>query len=81
MGALAWLLGSALGRKVAAIGLFALALGFAILRIYMAGAASERAKQTQASLQNLRTRVKVDDEIARMSPADRRKRLLEWVSD
>jgi hypothetical protein len=80
-GAFSWLLGSALGRKVAAGVLIALAIAFGLYRVYAAGAARERAKQAQATLQNLRNRMRVDDEIASMSPADRRKRLSEWVSD
>ena len=78
---LGWLLGSELGRKIAIGGVIALAVAVFIWRIYAAGEARERARQAEAALQNLRKRIKTDDEITRMSPADRRKRLSEWVSD
>lgn len=81
MGIVAWLLGSQLGRKVAIWGAVALGLMFAVWRIFSAGRTSEKAKQAQASLQNLRNRIETDDKITSMSAADRNKRLSEWVSD
>lgn len=81
MGIVAWLLGSSIGRKVAIYGAIALAVMAAIWRVFAAGQAKEKAKQTEASLKNLRTRMQTDDEIANLSAADRRKRLSEWVSN
>lgn len=81
MSILAWLLGSSLGRKVALYGTLAIAILFGIWRIFAAGQAKEKAKQTEAALKNLRTRIKTDDEISSMSRANRRKRLSEWMSD
>lgn len=81
MGALAWLLGSSLGRKVALGALIALGVGIVVVRIYAAGAARERARQAEAALRNLRERIKVDDEIEKLSPAARRERLSRWVRD
>lgn len=81
MSVIAWLLGSALGRKIAVGLLIAGIVLFAVWRIYAAGRAAEKARQVQASLENLRTRIKVDDSIAKLSPDDRRRRLSEWVRD
>lgn len=78
---IAWLLGTRLGRWLAIAGAAALALGVALLRAFQLGKASERAKHDRQSLENLRNRSRVDDEVARMSDADRRKRLGRWVSD
>lgn len=78
---LAWLLGSALGRKVALGGMIAVAIAFGVWRIFAAGEAKERAKQAEASLKNLRTRIKTDDEISSLSADARRRKLSEWVSD
>lgn len=79
--ALGWLTGSALGRKVAFYGLIAVAVGFFLWRVFAAGKAAERAKQLEASLRNLRTRVKVNDEITSLSAPERRERLREWVRE
>lgn len=76
-----WLIGTKAGRYVALGLLAAAAIGIVFARIYAAGKAAEALKQTQAQLKALRSRIKTDDEIARLSPADRRKRLSEWVSD
>jgi hypothetical protein len=81
MGIVAWLLGSQLGRKVAIYGAIALAIMAAIWRVFTAGRAKEKAKQTEAALKNLRTRMQTDDEISSLSAADRRERLSKWVSD
>lgn len=78
---IAWLMGSKVGRYVA-LGLLITALiAVAVWRIYAAGQAREQARQAEAALKALRERIKVDDEVARMAPADRRKRLSEWVRD
>lgn len=81
MGFLVWLLGSSIGRKVAIYGAIALVIMAAVWRIFAAGKAKEKAKQTEAALKNLRTRMQTDDEISSLSTADRRKRLKEWASD
>lgn len=80
-GIVAWLLGSQLGRKVAVYGAIALAVMAAIWRVFAAGQAKERAKQTEAALKNLRTRMQTDDEISSLSTAGRRERLSEWMSN
>lgn len=78
---LPFLVGSPLGRKIALALIIAVGVLLVVWRIYAAGRAAERARQTEASLRNLRTRIKVDDEIANLPAAERRKRLAEWVSD
>jgi hypothetical protein len=76
--AIAWLIGSPLGRKIALTGLAALAIALVALRIYSAGRASAKAEAAQRSLDLLRTRISTDDEISSLPAADRRKRLEEW---
>lgn len=80
-GILAWLLGSALGRKVAAGLLIAALLALAIARIYAAGRTAEQARQTAAQLRNLKTRMEVDNDIASLSRDQRRARLARWMRD
>jgi predicted RecB family endonuclease len=75
------LLASELGRKLALWGLIALSVLAIIARIYSAGKAAERARQAENSLKNLRERIKVDDEITKLSPSLRRERLRKWMSD
>lgn len=81
MGIVVWLLGSSLGRKVAIYGAIALAVLAAIWRVFAAGRAKEKAKQTEAALKNLRTRMQTDDEISNLPADDRRKRLSSWMSN
>jgi hypothetical protein len=72
---LSWLIGSKLGRYVA-LGLLVSAGVAAIgYSLFAKGVARERARQVAASLENLRSRIKTDDEIERMSAAERRRRL------
>lgn len=79
MGVLAWMIGSEIGRKVALSLIITAALGIVVLRVYMAGRAAERAKQTERSLNNLRERIKVDSEITALPKEERRRRLEEWA--
>jgi hypothetical protein len=67
--------GSRLGRWAAAGLLVAAALAVAVFRLIAIGAQRERARQTQASLDNLRNRVRTDDDLARLSADERRRRL------
>lgn len=74
-----WLLslitGSRLGRWAAAGLLIAATIAVVAFRLIAIGAQRERARQTQASLDNLRNRVRTDDDLARL-PADERRRRL-----
>lgn len=81
MSALAWLLGSPAGRTTILVLLAVLGAVLAVLRAFQKGEAAERARQAQASLDNLRNRIKTDDDIARLPADERRRRLAEWVSD
>lgn len=78
---LPFLLGTPLGRKLA-IGLLVLVgLLLVVWRIYGAGRAAEKARQAEATLRNLKTRMEVDNEIASLSRDQRRARLNRWVRD
>lgn len=81
IGIATWLLGSQIGRQVLIWGTIALTVMTVVWRIYAAGQAKERARQLEASLRNLRTRVKVDDEITKLPADERRKKLESWASD
>ena len=74
-----WLLslitGSRLGRWLAAAALVVSVLAIAAWRLVLIGQARERARHTQASLDNLRTRVRTDEELSRLSADERRRRL------
>lgn len=76
---LAWLLGSKAGRITALCLLTAASIALVLLQAFRKGAASEQAKQTQASLAALRNRIRTDDEITKLTPAARRAALSEWV--
>lgn len=79
--ALAWFLNTRAGRWLA----FAFTLLMAAAGVWLSGFRSgkgrEQQKNQQQSLDNLRTRNKIDEEVARM-PADvRRRELSRWVRD
>jgi hypothetical protein len=76
-----FLLGSKVGRYLAAGLLIAAVIGIALWRARLSGAEAERAKMLQKTLENIRTRIKVDDEVAKL-PADQRlERLNRWAID
>lgn len=77
----AWLLGSKLGRYAALALLVVSVIGIAMWRARMSGVEAERMKQLQRALEQLRLRVKVDDEIAKLAPDERLVRLSRWVRD
>lgn len=81
IGALTWLVGSRAGRAAAIVLLAALAAAAALAQAFARGRAAERARQQARTLHALQTRLKTDDEIARMSPDARRRALAQWVSD
>jgi hypothetical protein len=81
LGIVTWLVGSQVGRIVALVGISALGVAVAVWRIYAAGGTAERARQTEATLDNLRERIKIDDTITTLPADERRKRLEEWASD
>jgi len=76
-----WLSGSTVGRYVLA-GLVTTAIVlFALARAFTAGKTAERNRQAAKSLKTLRSRMRSDDEISRLSPAARRDRLREWAGE
>lgn len=79
LGFISWLLGSKAGQYAAAIMLTIAAVALVFWQAFSKGAASEKAKQTQASLDALRARISTDDEIAKMSPDARRTELARWM--
>ncbi len=81
MNLIAWLLGSKTGRIVAACGLALMAGILALSKAYTAGQERERRAAAQASLTALRNRIKTDDEISRLSRADRIERLRSWTAE
>lgn len=78
---LGWLIGTKTGRYIALGALISLSVVIVLARVYAAGQAKERARQIEASLRNLRERIKVDDEITSLSVAERGRRLGRWLSD
>lgn len=74
-GLVSWLISSRAGRWLA-LALLALAvLGLAAWTLVQAGARRERARQLGHALETLRTRIRTDDDLARLSPDERRRRL------
>lgn len=79
IGLVATLLGSKTGRTAAVVLLALASAGLLLWRVFAAGQRDEQLKQTQASLDAVREKVKSDESIRRMPAAARRKRLLdEW---
>lgn len=76
-----WFLGTRVGRWcLAAIGLLA-AIGAALAKVYSAGKAVQQAKQDRQSLDALRTRAQIEDDVARLPANERASRLKEWSRD
>ena len=77
----AWLAGSKAGRWISAALLIIASLSLLAWRIYAKGKEAEKAKHTQEALKRLRERIKSDETIARLSAAERRRRLSDdWGS-
>lgn len=81
MNILALLASTRVGQTILWVGGLAVTLGAIALRLMSIGRAQERAKQDAAALDNLRSREKTDDEIARLDDRARRERLARWVPD
>lgn len=81
VGFLAWLSGSWLGRQIALLALFVVAVLLVVARIYSAGQARERAKQAEATIQAMKNRIAKDDEIRGLTPEQRRERLNPWTRE
>lgn len=79
--ALSWLTGSITGRYVAIGSIVVLAILWALYSARRGGIKAEQARQLSQSLDNLRNRIKTDDEISSLSPDARRERLREWFTE
>jgi len=79
LSALTWLMGSKAGRITVAVLLTCASVALAFWQAYRSGAASEKAKQQQVSLDALRSRISSDDQISKMSPDARRAELARWM--
>jgi hypothetical protein len=77
--ALGWLTGSKLGRYAAIALIVGAAIAYALYSARRSGIKAEQAKQLAKSLNNLRTRIKTDEDISRLEPDARRQRLREWA--
>ncbi len=74
-----WLLGSKAGRTTVLIILTLCVVALVFWQVFRQGKAAEQARQVQASLEALRRRVSTDDDLTKMSVADRRSELARWV--
>lgn len=74
-----WLANTRTGRIVAAAAGLAAAIAVALLKAFSAGKDVERAKQDRASLDNLRNRHEVENEIDALAPDDLDRRGRRWV--
>lgn len=79
MAFLAWMLGSKIGRWAFGVLLGVAFVGMVLLRVYSEGRTRERARQREEALRRLLERAKKDDEITRLGPDDRLRRLERWV--
>ena len=76
-----WFATSKLGRSIALAAAATLAVGLAVLKVFNAGKASERAAQDRQSLENIRERQKTDAEVDSIGHADLDQRMSRWVRD
>ncbi|CAM5397561.1 hypothetical protein AFEL58S_01984 [Afipia felis] len=75
----AWFVRSKVGRAIAAAAGLVVAIGIAALRVFNAGKSSERVRQDRQSLENLRDRARIEDEVDNLPPGDVERRLSRWV--
>lgn len=66
------------GRAILLALLIVVGVLFVLMRVFAAGRAKEIAKQKEQSLENLRNRVKIDDEVRSLPADERKRRLREW---
>jgi hypothetical protein len=76
-----WLLGSKIGRYIMVGSIFAAIVLLVMWHVYIKGKDHAELEQKLKRLNDLKTKVKVDEEIRDMSAADRRKQLSKWVRD
>lgn len=73
------LMGSAWGRRLTLLAILVAIALVVVALIYRKGRKDEKLDRTLQRLETLRERIKVDEDIRRMSPADRRDALRRWV--
>lgn len=66
------------GRTVLIVLLVIAAVLIILAKVFAAGRAKEIARQKEQSLENLRSRVKTDDEIRGLPADERKRRLQQW---
>jgi hypothetical protein len=74
-----WLATTRTGRFVAAAGALSLAIGVALLKAFSAGRQLERDKQDKSSLENLRNRQEIENEVNTLGGDDLDRRGRRWV--
>lgn len=77
----AWFATSKIGRAIAAGAAIALAIGLAVLKVFSAGKAAERAAQDHRSLDNMRERQATDADVEGLGHADVDQRMSRWMRD
>lgn len=75
------LVASKVGRIVGVLGLTVIVALIALSRARQSGVDAEKSKQVAATLDALKKRIAVDDTVARMPRADRRRELERWMRD
>jgi len=70
-----------IGRWIAGVAVSLFAVFTLLASVFRAGKKSAQAEQDKASLDNMRTRERIEDETAKTSVADKRSRLRDWVSN
>jgi len=81
MGAFLLFARSKAGRSVLVVGIITLLILGALGRSFLAGKRSEKSKQKEADLKNLKKRLEADEEIERMDSTELDEFLSGWMRD
>lgn len=73
-----WFATSKTGQTIAAVFAALGLIGVAALKVFSAGKAAERSKQDKQSLENLRDRTRIDDEVKTLGRDELGDRLSRW---
>ncbi len=74
-----FLIGTRLGRMISFAGAVALTIWWAFISGKRKGVKGERAKQKARNYRNVQAKVKIDEAVRKLTPAQRRVRLNRWV--
>lgn len=77
----AWFVGSKVGRALLGAMSAVVVIALLLLRAFNAGKQSQKHKEEEKALENLRRRNETHEEISRMPADDRRAELSKWVRD